>query len=108
MSEMAPREAEIDDLLKRSMAASVPSLPPDFDRRLMGEVRRSTQPLDRYRRILLTGYALLSVMACAVIMHGQGLDWGMISVLTLGPLALLAAAGWARRATYITVGHGVK
>jgi hypothetical protein len=43
---MEPREARIDSLLRRSMATPVPSLPPDFDQRLMREVRRSSQPLD--------------------------------------------------------------
>ncbi len=76
MTEMEPREAGIDSLLRRSMAAPVPSLPPDFDQRLMREVRRSSQPLDRYRRILLDGYGLVSVVASAVVMRGQGLDWG--------------------------------
>ncbi len=108
MTEMEPREAEIDNLLWRSMAAPVPSLPPDFDQRLMREVRRSSQPLDRHRRILLTGYGLTSVVASAVVMRGQGLGWGAISVMILGPLALVAAARWAPRATYTTIGHGAK
>jgi hypothetical protein len=103
---MEPRDAEIDSLLRRSMAAPVPSLPPDFDQRLMCEVRRGSQPLDRYRRILLTGYGLMSVATSAVVMRGQGLDWGAISVMILGPLALVAAARWAWRATYTTMGHG--
>ena len=106
MTEMEPRDAEIDSLLRRSMAAPVPSLPPDFDQRLMCEVRRGSQPLDRYRRILLTGYGLMSVATSAVVMRGQGLDWGAISVMILGPLALVAAARWAWRATYTTMGHG--
>ena len=106
MTEMEPRDAEIDSLLRRSRAAPVPSLPPDFDQRLMCEVRRGSQPLDRYRRILLTGYGLMSVATSAVVMRGQGLDWGAISVMILGPLALVAAARWAWRATYTTMGHG--
>ncbi len=100
MTEMEPREAEIDNLLWRSMAAPVPSLPRDFDQRLMREVRRSSQPLDRYSQILLTGYGLTSVVASAVVMRGQGLEWGAISMMILGPLALVAAARWVRRATY--------
>jgi hypothetical protein len=105
---MEPREAEIDSLLRRSMAAPVPRLPLDFDERLMREVRRSSQPLDRYRRIPLTGYGLTSVVTSAAVMRGQGLGWGAISVMILGPLALVAAARWARRATYTTMRHGAK
>ncbi len=84
------------------MAAPIPSLPPDFAQRLIREVRRSSQPHDRYRRILLAGYGLTSVVTSAVVMRGQGLDWGAISVMILGPLALLAAVGWARRAAHAT------
>jgi len=97
VTEMEPREAGIDSLLRCSMAAPVPSLPPDFDQRLMREMRRGSQPLDRYRRMLLTGYGLTSVVASAVVMRGQGLDWGAISVMILAPVALVAAARWARR-----------
>jgi hypothetical protein len=90
------------------MAAPVPNLPPDFDQRLMRELRRSSQPLDRYRQILLTGYGLTSVVASAVVMRGQGLDWSAISVMILVPLALVVAARLARRPTYTTMGHGAK
>jgi hypothetical protein len=91
VTEMEPREAEIDSLLRRSLAAPSPSLPPDFDQRLLRELRRSSQTLDRYRQILLTGYGLISVAASAVIMRSQGLDWAVTSVTILAPLAFLAA-----------------
>jgi len=101
VTEMEPREAGIDRLLRRSLAAPLPSLPPDFDQRLMRELmrelRRGSQVRDRYGRILFTGYGLTSVVTCAVVMRGQGLDWGAISVMILGPLVLVAAAGWARQ-----------
>ena len=84
MTEMEPRETGIDSLLRRSMAAPVPSLPPDFDQRLMREVRRGSQPLHCCGRILLTGYGLISALTCGVVMRGQGLDWGAIAVTILG------------------------
>jgi hypothetical protein len=108
VTEMEPREAEIDSLLRRSMAGPVPSLPLGFEQRLISEVRRSSQPLERYRRILLTGYGLTSVVTSAVVMRGQGLAWGAISVMILGPLALVAAARWTRLATHTRLGHGAK
>jgi hypothetical protein len=114
MTEMEPRkaeiarEAEMDSLLRRSMAAPVPGLRPDFDQRLMRELGRSSQSLDRYRRILLTSYGLTSVVVSAVVMRGQGLGWRAVSVMILGPLALIAATRWARRAAYTTIGHGAK
>ena len=48
--------------------------------------------------ILLTAYGLVSVITCALVMRGQGLDWGAIAVIVLGPLALIPAAGWVQRA----------
>jgi hypothetical protein len=95
---MEPREDEIDRLLRRSMAVPVPSLPADFDERLTREMFRGSQQADRYRRILLTGYGLLSVVVCAVLMRGQGLGWGAIAGMILAPLALVAAARSADRA----------
>src|ERR1035438_8793379 len=80
---MEPREAGIDSLLRRSMAAPVPSLPPDFDQRLMREVRRSSQPLDRYRRILLTGYGLTSVMRAAFKAMGDGKQVAVLAPTTV-------------------------
>ncbi len=106
MSEMEPREAGIDSLLRRSLTAPVPSLPPDFVQRLMREVGRSAQPLDRYRRIILTGYGLTSVVTSALVMRGHGLDWGAIAVMIIGPLAVVVTVRSARRATYPTVGTG--
>jgi len=100
------RDSKIDLLLRRSMAAPVPSLPPDFDQRLMRE-RTSSQPLDRYRWILLIGYGLTSVVTSAVVMRGQGLGWGTTAAMILGPLALIATTPWAWRAIYPTM-RGVK
>ena len=108
VTEMEPRETGIDSLLRRSMAAPVPSLSPDFDQRLMREVNRSSQPRDRYRRILLTGYGLVSVVTSALVMRGQGLDWGAMAVMILGPLALVATVPWARRAIHTTMRHSAK
>lgn len=92
MTEMESREDEMDRSLRRSMAAPVPSLPPDFDRRLMREVHRSSQPLGRHHQILLSGYCLISVIVSAVVMRGQGLGWGPTAGMILAPLALVAVA----------------
>jgi hypothetical protein len=114
VTEMEPREAhvEIDDqmdnLLRRSMAAPVPALSPDFNQQVMREVGPSSQPLDRYRRVLLTGYGLVSVLASAVVMRGQGLGWGATVVMILGPLALVAAAGPAWRSTHSPMRHSAR
>jgi len=102
---MEPRENGIDSLLRRSMAVPVPSLPPDFDQRLMRELHQRSQVPDRYRRILLTGYGLISVVTSAVVMRGQGLGWGPVAVTIFGPLALVVAVPWARRATHRKMQH---
>jgi len=107
VTEMEPREAGIDSLLRRSMAAPVPSLPPDFDQRLMREVRRSSQPLDRYRRILLTGYGLTSVVASAVVMRGKGSTGGYSGDDTWST-RLGCDRTLARRATHTTMRHSAK
>lgn len=91
-------EDGIDRLLRRSMAAPVPSLPADFDRRVMQKVGRSTRPLDRYRRILVGGYGLVSVVVSAILMRGQRLDWDVVSGTILATLALIAIARPAWRA----------
>ncbi len=101
-SGMDAREAKIDGLLRRSMVAPVPSLRPDFDKRVLRQVREAKQgagPMDRYRRILLAGYGVVSVAASAVVMRGQGLEWGATAGMILVPLALAAAAGpiWRAR-----------
>ena len=99
MTEMEPRDAGIDSLLRRSMAAPAPSLPPDFEQRLLRELPQNSQALDRYRRILLACYALISVVTSAVVMRSQGLDWGAVLLLIIGPLALIATVPLLRRAT---------
>jgi hypothetical protein len=94
---MDPREAEIDSLLLRSMAAPVPRLPPDFGQVLSQEVRRRSQSPHPYGRILLAGYGVMSAAVSIVVMRGQGLAWEVIAAMTLGPLALVEAARRLRR-----------
>ncbi len=90
MTERDPREAEMDTLLRRSMSAPVPALPPDFNQRVLRRVRRSTKPLNRYSCVLFTGYGLSALVTSAVIMRGGGLGWGPIAEI-LTPLALFSA-----------------
>lgn len=94
---MDRRDAEMDSLLRRSMSAPVPSLPPGFEDRVSREVRRSSQGLDGRGRMLLAGYGVMSAVVSVVVMRGQGLAWEGVTAMTLGPLALVAAAGFFRR-----------
>ena len=104
-TELDPRQVVIDSLLRRSLAEPVPSLPPDFEQRVIREARRRSQPLDHYRQALFSGYALTSIVACAVVMRGQGLNWSAIALLVLSPLAIVATISWVRRATHPITPH---
>ena len=95
-------------MLRRSLAAPVPSLPPEFDQRVMRNRRRNSQRLDRFRWLLLAGYSFISVVASAVVMRGQGFDWVPIAAMTLGPLAVIAAVPLVRRATQTTLRNDAK
>ncbi len=99
------REVEdgIDGLLRRSMAAAVPSLAADFDRRVMQEVRRRGRPLDRYRRILLGAYGVVSVVVSAILMRGERLDWSVVwgTMLATFVLAAIMRPAWRDRKTVI-------
>ncbi len=105
MTELDPHETGIDNLLRRSMSAPAPTLPPNFDQRVMRELSQGSRRLDRYRTILLACYGLISVVVSAAIMRSQGLNWTPIAITILGPLALLAAASWAWRASQTTASH---
>jgi len=91
-SGMDPSEAEVDSLLRRSMAAPVPRLPPDFNQVLWCQVRRRSERPNRSGQILLAGYGVMSAAASIVVMRGQGLGWGVIAAMTLGPLAMVEGA----------------
>lgn len=82
----------MDRLLRRSMAGAAPKLSADFEQRVLRRARRSSQPLEHRERVLLIGYAVMSVVVCAVVMRGQGLDWASVAGMTGAPLVLLAAA----------------
>jgi hypothetical protein len=93
-------EYEIDRLLRQSMHTPVPTLPPDFEQRVMHGVRRSTQPLDKYRQMLLNGYGIVSIVVSVVVMRGVGVGWGTVTGMIAAPLALVALARSAWRATH--------
>jgi hypothetical protein len=100
MSDMNPRETEMDSLLRRSMAAPVPRLSPDFHQVLSRELRRRSQPgnqFDRLLRLLLVGYGGVSAAVSIVLMRGQGLGWVAIAVTIFGALATLELARRLRR-----------
>jgi hypothetical protein len=90
-------DQEMDSLLRRSMAAPIPRLSPDFHQTLSRELRRNSEPAERFGRILLTGYGALSVVVCVIVMRAQGLGWTTATLTTLGPLAALELTRRLRR-----------
>jgi len=94
---MEHQQGEMDGLLRRWMSGPVPSLPADFERRLMRKVRRGPEGLDSRGRILLIGYGVASVLTSAAIMRGQGMGWGTIAATTLAPLGVVALARAVRK-----------
>jgi hypothetical protein len=89
---MDPREAEIDSLLRRSMAQPVPRLSPDFHQALARELRRRSEPPHPFGRILLAGYGGVSAVVSVVVMRSQGLGWAAIASIMLASLAALELA----------------
>jgi hypothetical protein len=102
---MEPRNTEeaedfgMDRLLRQSLSAPVPTLPPDFDRRLLRKVNHTTKAHHLYRRIVFIGYGVCSVIASAVILRGQGLNWTAASGFILAPLVVLAVSRMTSRRT---------
>lgn len=92
MTEPDPRDIALHRLLRRAYRQPVPTLPPDFDRRVMRALRPPT--LHRYGRLLLTAYGLVSALTCAVLQRSQGLSWAYVGVTLLAPLAATSALWW--------------
>jgi hypothetical protein len=42
----------------------------------MPTVQRSSEPIDRFRRMPFAGNGLTSVLASTVVIDGQGIAWG--------------------------------
>jgi hypothetical protein len=97
--DLLPHEKGIDNLLRQSMSAPAPALSPDFDRILIRKLNRKSKTLYRYRQVLLASYGFVSVITCAVLMHGEGLAWGPVAGMIFAPLILVAAARSMRRTT---------
>lgn len=90
----------MDRLLRQSMASPVPSLPANFDRRVVRAANRNSELLGRVRWRLLAGYALVSAATSLVVMHAAGLNWLPIAGI-VAPLTLLATVYSARQATQL-------
>ena len=90
MGELDFQEEEIDSFLRRSMSAPVPSLPPEFDKRVIRKIGPEAGKLKRFRKTVLAGYTLTSADVSEVAMRGQGLAWGWVDAALLGALATCA------------------
>jgi len=97
MSDMDPREFEIDHLLQRSMAAPVPDLSQDFEQRLADEIQRRSQPIGPRGRIVLIGYGMISLGVSVWVMRDQGLGLPEAAAVIGIMLALMGAISLALR-----------
>ena len=100
MTEMEPHDEEMDRLLLQSMRAPVPTLPSNFDRRVLRAVNRDSSLVERYRWMLVTVYAVVSALTSLLIMHSAGIRWLPIMViLALLTLISVAMPAWKRKRT---------
>ena len=80
-------DRNMDHLLRHTMAATpAPELSSGFDQRLMKRLR--PRRLDAAGRLAIRAYALLALMVSIWVMREQAIDWSMIAVAVLAPVAL--------------------
>lgn len=100
---MSEQEA-MDALLRQSMGhAPRPSLSPGFERRLAARLR--PRRLDARGRRLMTIYAVTMLALSVAVMRSQSLEWSLIAVAIVAPVALLTSAGARGRARRRTRRH---
>lgn len=87
-------QEHLDRLLRESMAAPAPRLSSGFDQKL--QRRLHTRQLGAGARWTLILYALLSLAASVWLMRHEAIDWTLVAVAVLAPLAA-AAVVFARR-----------
>ena len=92
MTDLVPNSDGIEKLLRSSMSAPIPTLPSEFDQRVMRAFRRDSPKLLHYHHMLLSVYGIVSAIVCAALMRGQGLGWNTIGGFVLAPLALVVVA----------------
>jgi hypothetical protein len=104
VTEMESHEAEtnreMDRLLAQAMSGPLPSLPANFDQRVVRAAREASRDVrsqNRYTWMLLAGYAVVSVVTSVVLMRGAGLDWLPTGAI-VGLLAMVAGTYLGLRA----------
>lgn len=97
MPETDPRQAAMDDVLRRSMAAPVPSLSAGFHPRLAQALRRRSEPSPRLARLLLGAYGAVSTLVSVIVMRDQGLGSDVVAGALVGALLLLGGIRAATR-----------
>lgn len=90
MPELEPNDRAMDGLLRQSLAAPVPQLPANFAARVQRDIQGQKAGLGAFPRRLLSAYGVMATVTSAVVMRNQGLGWGAIGLLLLGPVAMAA------------------
>ena len=87
-------QEKMDEMLREAMGAlPTPSLPADFDKRVMKGVR--PRRLDVRGRWAMGGYVVVALVLAIWTMREGGMDWGVIAIAVIAPLGL--ALGVQRR-----------
>lgn len=97
MPETDPRQAAMDELLRRSMAGPTPSLSADFHPRLAQTLRRRSETTLPLARLLIGAYGAVSTLVSVVVMRGQGLGFDMVAGALFGAALLLGGIRVAMR-----------
>ena len=86
MSEHDPME----QLLAQAMSAPVPTLSPDFDRRVLRLVK--PRRLSRPGRFTLVVYSAVALIVSVWNMRQSDMDWMVIAVAVMAPIVVVAIA----------------
>ena len=79
---------QMDQWLARSMSAPVPTLSPDFDRRLTQALK--PRRLNSQGRVVLALYALVATLASVWTMRAASIEWTWVVAAIVVPMAVVA------------------
>lgn len=91
----------MDRLLSQALSAPVPSLSPDFDRRLARQLRPTR--ISRAGRLVLALYAVFAIAVSVWMMREASIGWNLVAAATLVP-AVIVGVVFRRYARPLSVG----
>ena len=82
-------QERMDRLLSQAMSAPVPTLSPDFDRRVLKHVQK--RRLSKPGMLALVLYAAFAIVISVWTMREAAIGWNLIAASALVPLVVVAA-----------------